>query len=214
MSAQLSENQRRFATAYAKTTGLNPALVVAQLIAEEPAGAAYPVGHRDQNWLNIGNTDNKWYAGAWARLTPEQAGRLSGLWAMGKYTVPGFGKAAPGIIAMTKTAGRSLDTQIRALQKSGWASSGYPDLPTIAAKVTGTTPLPTNGASTTSTTATAAAPAAGGGSGLGHWLARAGLTTALLLAGAGLTGLGITLFFKPLPKPNTRKVTETAALAA
>lgn len=208
MSAQLSENQRRFAQAYAATTGLSPALVVAQLIAEEPAGAAWPVGHRDQNWLNIGKTDSKWYAGGWGSLTPEQAGRLSGLWAMGKYNVPGFGKAAAGIIAMTRTAGQPLDTQIAALQRSGWASSGYPDLPSIAAHVSGATPL---AASSTASGAPSSTPASSG-SGLGGWLARAGLTAALLLAGAGLLGLGISIFFKPLP--NARKAAETAALAA
>jgi len=211
MSAQLSENQRRFAAAYAKTTGLSPALVVAQLIAEEPAGAAFPVGHRDQNWLNIGNTDSRWYAGAWARLSPEQAGRLSGLWAMGRYSVPGFGTAAPGIIAMTRTAGQPLTDQISALQRSGWASSGYPNLPSIAAGVAGAIPLPTSPAMSASTSTTNSSSSSG--SGLGGWLARAGLTAALLLAGGGLLALGITIFFKPLPKPNMRKAAEGAALA-
>lgn len=126
--AGLSRNQKLFAQAYAETLGISPAVAAGQLVAEEPPGASHPVGHRDQNWLNIGNTDSKWYGGAWANKSPQEAGRLSALWTQGKYSVPGFGRAAPGIVAFSRTGGQPLAAQVRALQRSGWASSGYPNL--------------------------------------------------------------------------------------
>ena len=135
--ANLSPNQRRFIQGYASASGIDPRLIAAQLIAEEPAGANAPVGHNDQNWLNIGNTDSRWFPGAAAWKDPYRAGRRSALWTRGKLSVPGFGRAAPGIVAFSRTSGQPLQSQIRALQHSGWASSGYPNLGSLVQQVGG-----------------------------------------------------------------------------
>lgn len=127
----LSRNQRRFARELVRQTGLHPHLVGAWIISEQPAGASHPVGHRDQNWLNIGLTDTRWYDGASSWKNPVQAARRSAAWLQGREAVPGFGKAAPGIVNFSRTAGKPLGQQIAALQKSGWASSGYPNLPQV-----------------------------------------------------------------------------------
>lgn len=136
--ALLSRNQALFASRLAARTGLNPRLIGAWLIAEEPAGANAPVGHTgDQNWLNIGNTDSKWYAGAGAWKDPVTAADKSAAWLQGKYSVPGFGRAASGIVNFSKTAGQPIGQQIGALQRSGWATSGYPDLPGLVQQTNG-----------------------------------------------------------------------------
>lgn len=132
--AALSPNQRAFASTLAARTGLDPRLVSAWIVAEEPAGASTPVGHNDQNWLNIGNTDSRWYAGASSWKDPVRAANASAAWLQGKLSIPGFGKAAPGIVAFSRTAGQPVQNQIRALQQSGWASSGYPNLPQLVAQ--------------------------------------------------------------------------------
>jgi CHAP domain-containing protein len=134
----LSRNQALFAARLAARTRLNPRLIAGWLIHEEPAGARAPVGHEgDQNWLNIGNTDSKWFPGAGAWKDPISAADKTAAWLKGKYSVPGFGHAAPGIVNFSKTAGKPIGEQIRALQQSGWATSGYPDLPGIIQDNTG-----------------------------------------------------------------------------
>jgi len=137
MAPALSRNQSIFANTLAQRTGLSPALISAWIVAEEPAGANAPVGHSDQNWLNIGNTDSKWYGGGGSWRDPVTAANNSAAWLQGRYSVPGFGKAAPGIQAFARTAGQPLGTQISALQHSGWASSGYPDLPKLVSQFGG-----------------------------------------------------------------------------
>jgi len=131
MAPILSRNQRIFARELVRQTGLDPRLVGAWIISEQPAGAAHPVGHSDQNWLNIGLTDTRWYGGGSAWQDPATAAARSAAWLQGKQAVPGFGKAASGIVNFSRTAGQPLQNQIRALQQSGWASSGYPDLPNV-----------------------------------------------------------------------------------
>lgn len=131
MAPVLSRNQRRFARELVRQTGLHPHLVGAWIVAEQPAGAQFPVGHRDQNWLNIGLTDTRWYDGASSWTDPVEAARRTAAWLQGREAVPGFGKAASGIVNFSRTAGKSLQEQIAALQKSGWASSGYPNLPQL-----------------------------------------------------------------------------------
>lgn len=146
--AILSRNQQMFAAELARRTGLDKRLVGAWIIAEEPAGASAPVGHTgDQNWLNIGNTDSKWFGGASAWKDPIGAARASAAWLQGRQAVPGFGRAAPGIVAFSRTAGQPLPKQIAALQRSGWASSGYPDLPGLVSQVSGKLGIPDVGAS-------------------------------------------------------------------
>jgi hypothetical protein len=125
--AILSRNQRRFGNEFVRQTGLNPAFVGSWILSEEPPGPTAS-GHADQNWLNIGNTDSQWYKGEWAGKSPEEAAQLSAKWIRGQYSVPGFGKPIQPIQDVLKTVGRGPDAQISALQKSGWATSGYPAL--------------------------------------------------------------------------------------
>ena len=63
-------------------------------------------------------------------------GGLAG-WLKGQNTIPGYGHASAGIRAVLATAGQSPDAQISALQRSGWASSGYPSLPQLYRQVAG-----------------------------------------------------------------------------
>jgi len=132
-----SSTQKDFIVAYASGTGLDIGVVAAQLANEESVGATLPSGHNDQNWLNVGNTDTRWMGGSvWTGLNGSQAGDLSAKWATGVATIRGFGHAAPSIQdAISGARGKPPAVQISALQHSGWASSGYPSLPSIYASV-------------------------------------------------------------------------------
>lgn len=121
---RLSKSQQQFVTGVAARTGLSPRVVAAWVVAEEGYRKT-PVGHADHNWLNIGNTDTKWYGGGDSWSDPNRAARLTAKWIKGTYSVPGFGRAAPGIRRIVRTAGQSPDKQIQAIANSGWASSGY-----------------------------------------------------------------------------------------
>jgi len=129
--AKFSANQALFIRTLTDRTGLDYGVVAAWVAAEQPVGADYPVGHKDQNWLNIGLTDSRWYDVGKYFNNPVAAAINSARWLKGEWAVPGFGRAAPGIIRFSRTAGRPPAEQIRALQQSGWASSGYPNLPRL-----------------------------------------------------------------------------------
>jgi cell wall-associated NlpC family hydrolase len=126
---QFSPQQQKFIAVYSKLTGLHPGVVSAQVAAEEPVGASSGY-HGTQDWLNIGITDSgPMGANNPAWRDPVQAAKLSAAWSTGRTSIPGFGHAAPSITnAVNSTAGRSPQAQISALQRSGWASSGYPNL--------------------------------------------------------------------------------------
>lgn len=130
--AGFSPQQQAFIGTYSRLTGLNPGVVSAQVAAEEPVGAKSGY-HGTQDWLNVGITDSgPMGAGNPAWRNPVQAAKLAAAWATGKKPVPGFGTAAPSIVnAIHSTAGKSPQAQIAALQRSGWASSGYPNLPAL-----------------------------------------------------------------------------------
>lgn len=133
-AAQLmSPGQRQFATQLAAQTGLDPQVVSAWMLAEESGGAA---ASREQagnhNWLNIGWTDSGRYgtaAAVWA--DPISAANATAGWLKGGRTIPGYGAASAGVQSILATAGQPPEAQIAALQRSGWASSGYPDLPGV-----------------------------------------------------------------------------------
>lgn len=121
---RLSASQQQFVTGVASRTGLSPRVVAAWVVAEEGYRKT-PVGHDDHNWLNIGNTDTQWHGGGNSWADPNRAARLTAKWIKGEYSVPGFGRAAPGIRRIVRTAGQSPTVQIQAIANSGWASSGY-----------------------------------------------------------------------------------------
>ncbi len=135
----LTSDQRQFASRLAADTGLDPGVVSAWLLAEESGGAAVSRQSANNNdWLNIGYTDSATYGSSdsiWSN--PTTAADATAGWLKGQDTIPGYGTASSGIQAILQTAGQSPSAQISALQNSGWASSGYPDLASLYAQVAG-----------------------------------------------------------------------------
>jgi hypothetical protein len=136
----LTSGQRTFASRLAADTGLDPGVVSAWLLAEESGGAAVSRQSANNNdWLNIGYTDSGTYGSSgsiWSNST--SAADATAGWLKGQDTIPGYGTASSGIQAILQTAGQSPSAQISALRSSGWASSGYPDLPALYSQVAGT----------------------------------------------------------------------------
>ena len=135
----LTSDQQQFASRLASDTGLDPSVVSAWLLAEESGGAAQSRQSQSNNdWLNIGYTDSATYGSSdsiWSN--PTTAADATAGWLKGQNTIPGYGTASSGIQAILSTAGQPASTQISALQNSGWASSGYPDLPSLYSQVAG-----------------------------------------------------------------------------
>jgi hypothetical protein len=137
--SMLTSGQQQFAARLAANTGLNPSVISAWLLAEESGGAAQSreaAGNND--WLNIGYTDSGTYGSSdsiWSN--PITAADATAGWLKGQNTIPGYGRASAGVQAILNTAGQSPQAQVAALQQSGWASSGYPSLPSLLAQVGG-----------------------------------------------------------------------------
>jgi hypothetical protein len=129
----LTSDQQQFASRLAADTGLDPSVVSAWLLAEESGGAAQSRQSQNNNdWLNIGYTDSATYGSSdsiWSN--PVTAADATAGWLKGQSTIPGYGAASSGIQGILSTAGSAPAAQISALQNSGWASSGYPDLPSL-----------------------------------------------------------------------------------
>jgi hypothetical protein len=134
---QLTSSQQQFASELASQTGLDPSVVSAWLLAEESGGAAQSRQAQNNNdWLNIGYTDSGTYGSAdsvWS--SPVTAADATAGWLKGQNTIPGYGTASSGIQNIVSTAGQPASVQISALQNSGWASSGYPSLPSLYQQV-------------------------------------------------------------------------------
>ncbi|MDO8211253.1 hypothetical protein [Conexibacter sp. CPCC 206217] len=132
-SSLLTAGQRTFATQLAAETGLNPQVVAAWMLAEQSGGAAQSrESAGNHNWLNIGYTDSATYgasASVWS--DPAAAAHATAGWLKGEDTVDGYGKASAGVQSILNSAGQPPELQVQALQRSGWASSGYPDLPAV-----------------------------------------------------------------------------------
>jgi len=137
--SMLTSDQQQFAARLASDTGLDPGVVSAWLLAEESGGAAQSRQAQNNNdWLNIGYTDSATYgAGDSIWSDPTTAADATAGWLKGQNTIPGYGTASSGIQAILSTAGQPAATQISALQNSGWASSGYPSLPSLYQQVAG-----------------------------------------------------------------------------
>jgi hypothetical protein len=131
--SQLTSDQQQFAARLAAQTGLDPSVISAWLLAEESGSAAQSRQAQNNNdWLNIGYTDSGTYGSAdsiWSN--PITAADATAGWLKGQNTIPGYGTASSGIQAILSTAGQPASAQIAALQHSGWASSGYPSLPSL-----------------------------------------------------------------------------------
>jgi hypothetical protein len=137
--SMLTSGQQQFASRLAADTGLDPRVITAWLLAEESGGAAQSRQSQNNNdWLNIGYTDSATYGSSdsiWS--SPITAADATAGWLKGQNTIPGYGSASSGIQAILQTAGQSPEAQVAALQHSGWASSGYPSLPSLLAQVSG-----------------------------------------------------------------------------
>jgi len=135
----LTSGQQQFASRLAADTGLSPQVVAAWLLAEESGGAAHSREAEGNNdWLNIGYTDSGTYGSSdsvWS--SPLGAADATAGWLKGQNTIPGYGTASSGIRSILGTVGQSPEAQISAIQQSGWASSGYPDLPGLLQQVSG-----------------------------------------------------------------------------
>jgi hypothetical protein len=135
----LTSAQQTFAGRLAADTGLDSGVVSAWLLAEESGGAAVSRQSANNNdWLNIGYTDSGTYGSAdsiWS--DPTTAADATAGWLKGQDTIPGYGTASSGIQGILATAGQPPAAQIAALQNSGWASSGYPSLPSLYQQVAG-----------------------------------------------------------------------------
>ena len=135
----LTSSQQTFASRLAADTGLDSGVVSAWLLAEESGGAAVSRQASNNNdWLNIGYTDSGTYGSSdniWA--DPSAAADATAGWLKGQNTIPGYGTASSGIQSILSTAGQAPEAQISALQNSGWASSGYPSLPSLYQQVAG-----------------------------------------------------------------------------
>ena len=138
-STMLTSGQQQFATELAKQTGLDPGVVSAWVLSEESGGAAVSRQSANNNdWLNIGYTDSGTFGSSdsvWSN--PVSAADATAGWLKGQNTIPGYGTASSGIQGILSTAGQAPETQISALQSSGWASSGYPNLPSLYQQVAG-----------------------------------------------------------------------------
>ncbi|HXE45324.1 MAG TPA: hypothetical protein VN635_09000 [Conexibacter sp.] len=135
----LTPGQQQFATELAAQTGLDPQVVASWMLAEESGGAAASREAQGNNdWLNIGWTDSGRYGttdGIWSN--PVTAADATAGWLKGQDTIPGYGRASAGVQSILSAAGQPPAQQIAALQGSGWASSGYPDLPRVYQSVAG-----------------------------------------------------------------------------
>jgi len=136
-SGKLTSGQSEFASRLASQTGLDPNVIAAWLLAEESGSAATSRQSANNNdWLNIGYTDSGTFGSSdsvWSN--PDSAADATAGWLKGQNTIPGYGTASAGIRAILRTAGQSPQAQIAAIQGSGWASSGYPDLPGLYQQV-------------------------------------------------------------------------------
>jgi hypothetical protein len=134
---QLTTAQQQFASRLSAQTGLDPSVISAWLLAEESGGAAQSRQAQNNNdWLNIGYTDSATYGSTdsiWSN--PVTAADATAGWLKGQNTIPGYGTASSGIQGILGTAGQPASAQIAALQNSGWASSGYPSLPSLYQQV-------------------------------------------------------------------------------
>ena len=135
--SQLTSDQQQFASRLSAQTGLDPSVISAWLLAEESGSAAQSRQAQNNNdWLNIGYTDSGTYGSAdsiWSN--PITAADATAGWLKGQNTIPGYGTASSGIQGILSTAGQPASVQIAALQNSGWASSGYPSLPSLYQQV-------------------------------------------------------------------------------
>lgn len=132
----LSSKQQEFAKRLQADIGLEPAVICGWVHAEEPPTAsAAPNGAN--NWLNVGAFDaGNWGGGGsnvWDSPTKGADATASFILARAVNGISSPLKAASSIHSIAGSAGQGVGAQISAIQHSGWASSGYPDLQQLVA---------------------------------------------------------------------------------
>jgi hypothetical protein len=127
----LNKKQQMFSATLQAAIGLEPCVICGWVLSEEPASS--PVApNGDNNWLNIGAYDAGGWAGGGSDVwsDPTKGGNATASFILG-HQVNGINSpmsASSGIHAIANSAGKGVDAQVQAIQTSGWASSGYPNL--------------------------------------------------------------------------------------
>jgi hypothetical protein len=122
----LTGGQVMFSFYLAELSGLDINLIKAWVLAE--MSSSYAAGRQSEgnhNWLNIGYFDSLGGGGAFQDLPavwsdPRQAAQASQAFLQGDFL-----GASPGIQRILSSGGSSVESQIRSIATSGWASSGY-----------------------------------------------------------------------------------------
>ena len=125
-SPLLNSNQNTFSSVVSTLTGLDPAVVAAWVISEEPKSSTQAPNGAN-NWLNIGSFDS----GNWSTLGGDFSTPTAGGQTTAKFLQGSWGGASTGIQNIMKTVGQAPSQQISAIQNSGWATSHYPNLPSV-----------------------------------------------------------------------------------
>ncbi len=137
LAGTLTTGQQQFASRLSEETGLDQQVMGDGCSQRSPETAAQSRQAANNNdWLNIGYTDSGTYGSTdslWG--SPVSAAEATAGWLKGQHTIAGYGTASSGIQAILSAAGQPAQTQIAAIQQSGWASSGYPDLLTLYQQV-------------------------------------------------------------------------------
>lgn len=143
LSALLSSTQQTFAKRLAADTGLNVDVIAAWMHNEEPNMLSNAPRGAD-NWLNVGITDTASYGEnnpVWGN--PLTAADATAAWmhgvgiGSGGYSSTSYPGAASTIQDILATAGQSAESQIKAIQGSGWASGGESALANIYNQLAG-----------------------------------------------------------------------------
>ena len=122
----LTGGQVLFSFYLAELSGLDVNLIKAWVLAEMSDGYARDrQSEGNHNWLNIGYFDSLGGGGAFQDLPRVWSDPRSAAHASQAFLQGDFLGASPGIQRIISYAGRSVETQIRAIATSGWASSGY-----------------------------------------------------------------------------------------
>jgi hypothetical protein len=126
VSSALSKSQRAFVAELSGQTGLDPD-VLAAWVRNEEGTRKKPLGHDDNNWLNVGWTDKGPVKGTKLKGWKSAAGaaKMTAQWMAGTGAMSkAWGPAASGIKRILGTKGKGAAAQMDAIGSSGWASGG------------------------------------------------------------------------------------------
>lgn len=133
----LNASQRSFAQRLQANIGLEPAVICGWVLSEEPASSS-SAPNGANNWLNIGAFDAGGWGGGGSNVwdSPAKGADATASFITGS-AVNGISSpltAAASIHQIARSAGQGIPAQIHAIQTSGWASSGYPNLAQVVAQ--------------------------------------------------------------------------------